>query len=288
MRLGELSTFLFATIGAAAITLAALAPTTVSAAEEYSFSVSYRAYLSGVRVGKGNLVGRFEGADYRLTASGEVSGIARLFGRHRGGSEARGSLTGGGASFQAQATGDGKTHRIRMKLDGDRVREVHVEPEPEPHRLNHPARVQITEEHQRDIVDPLRALVTVGGFDGARFDPAACDRVLPVFSGSERFDVALSYREIRTVSSARSSGYSGPALVCDARYRPIAGHRGDHSAVRYLSDEATIEIVLAPAPGSDMLLPFRVTVSTPFGPAVLQAQTFVANGSFAARAAAAR
>lgn len=286
MRQRRLSTRLVGAACAAGIMLTGLVPTPVTAAEDYSFSVSYRAYLSGVRVGKGSLSGRFDGTDYRLNATGEISGMARLIARHQGSSEARGSLISGGESFRAQASGDGKHHRIKMRLEGHRVRDVQVEPEPEPHRINHPARIPITAEHKRDIIDPLRALVTVGGYDGDRFDPAVCDHVLPVFSGGERLDVALRYREVRTVSSPRSNGYSGPVLVCDARYRPVAGHRSDHSAVRYLSEDATIEVMLAPTPGSDLLVPFRVTVSTPFGPAVLQAQTFIANGRYAASAAA--
>jgi hypothetical protein len=254
-------------------------------ADDYAFHVSYRAYLSGVRVGSGELIGHLNGADYTLTATGEVSGIARVLSRYEGKAEARGELPDGSARFRADAVGDGEAQSIRLRLDGGDVKSVTIEPEPEPHRVNHPKRVQLDDGHKRGVMDPMRALVFAGGLDGASLDPEACERTLPVFSGGSRFDLALSYRGVDTVTSPRSNGYSGPVLVCQARYRPVAGHRTDHSSVEYLRDRARIEVMLAPMPNSDLLVPYRISVSTPLGPAVLQSQTFLGSGHYNTAAA---
>ncbi len=267
-------------LGIAAITQSSLSGPAL--ADEYAFHVSYRAYLSGVRVGSGELIGHFNGDDYRLTANGEVSGIARVLSRYEGKAEARGELPDGSARFRAEAVGDGEAQSIRLRLDGGAVKSVAIEPEPEPHRVNHPKRVKLEDGHKRGVMDPMRALLLAGG---AGLDPQACERTLPLFSGDSRFDLALSYQGVDTVASPRSNGYSGPVLVCQARYQPVAGHRTDHSSVAYLRDRARIEVMFAPLPDANLLLPYRITVSTPLGPAVLQSQTFLGAGHYTAAAA---
>lgn len=283
MRRSRPIRFLFGLTGTLALAAAghAIHPSP-AAADDYAFHVSYRAYLSGMRVGSGDLVGHLDGADYRLNATGEVNGIARIFSSYQGKSEARGTLPDGAARFRADSQGGGDARSVRMRFDGKKVESVEIEPEPEAHRREHPERVQLTGEHLRGVIDPLRALVLTGGYDGETFNSAACERTLPVFSGESRFDLALSFRSIETVASPRSNGYSGPVMVCNASYAPVAGHRNDHSAVTYLRDDARIEVTFAPLPDSDLLLPYRISVSTPFGPAVLQSQTFIGKGSYAA------
>jgi hypothetical protein len=101
----------------------------------------------------------------------------------------------------------------------------------------------------------------------------ACNRSIPVFSGWHRFDIMLSYRGTREVRTEQ--GYAGPVVVCEARYRPIAGHRPKASIKR--TEEARIEIWLAPVEGTRVLLPYRAEVDTVLGRGVLQARRFEAS-----------
>lgn len=277
------------TICSLAIAAAALGATPQPAvADDFSFHITYRGYLTGLRVGSGDLFGSFDGSSYRLDSAGSVSGIARLFSRYEGTAAARGSFADGATSYRAQVTGDGKESSVRLRLSGENVRRVNLNPEPTPHELEHPNLVPLTDTHRRNVLDPLRAAVTPGGFSGNRFDRSACERVLPVFTGRERIDIALSFREVRTVTAANRHGYSGPVMVCDAAYRPVAGHRDNQSGVAYVRDTARIELILAPVPGSDLLVPYRVTVTTPLGPAVLQARNFHVSGKYNSRLAQAQ
>jgi len=72
-------------------------------------------------------------------------------------------------------------------------------------------------------------------------------------------------------------GYQGPVVVCQVLYRPIAGHRPERAAIRYLVEQREMEIWLAPIDGTRVLVPFRFSLPTPFGMGVLQANYFVAN-----------
>jgi hypothetical protein len=70
-------------------------------------------------------------------------------------------------------------------------------------------------------------------------------------------------------------GYRGPVVVCQALYRPIAGHRPERAAIKYLVEQRDMEMWLAPIAGTRVLVPFRFSVPTPFGMGVLQANYFV-------------
>ena len=70
-------------------------------------------------------------------------------------------------------------------------------------------------------------------------------------------------------------GYQGPVVVCAALYRPIAGHRPERAAIKYLVEQRDMEIWLAPVAGTRVLVPFRFSVPTPFGLGALQATYFV-------------
>ena len=71
-------------------------------------------------------------------------------------------------------------------------------------------------------------------------------------------------------------GYEGPVVVCQVLYRPIAGHRPEREAIKYLVAQRDMEMWLAPIAGTRVLVPYRFSVPTPLGMGVLQANFFVA------------
>jgi hypothetical protein len=70
-------------------------------------------------------------------------------------------------------------------------------------------------------------------------------------------------------------GYSGPALVCAIYFVPVAGYIPDRPVIRYLAQERKMEIAFVPIAGTRVLVPFRLVIPTPFGPAMLEATSFV-------------
>ena len=70
-------------------------------------------------------------------------------------------------------------------------------------------------------------------------------------------------------------GYHGPAVVCAVYFTPVAGYIPDRPVIKYLAAERKIEIAFVPIAGTRVLVPFRMAIPTPFGPAMLEATSFV-------------
>jgi hypothetical protein len=165
--------------------------------------------------------------------------------------------------------------KIRIALSRGRVRQEVVTP-PIPFR---PDRIPITQEHRKDVIDPISALVMPVLSKGGPAEPGNCDRILPIFEGTERFDIRMSY--LRTEVVKTNKGYAGPAVVCRATYKAISGHR-PKSSVQYMEQNRTIEAWLVPIEGTNMMAPWRVSLATKVGTLILEATEFTSTDSAAA------
>ena len=70
-------------------------------------------------------------------------------------------------------------------------------------------------------------------------------------------------------------GYRGPALVCALYFVPVSGYIPDRPVIKYLAAQRNIEIAFVPIAGTRLLVPFRMTIPTPLGQAMLEATSFV-------------
>lgn len=247
--------------GAALIAISGLIALPAAAAD-YSFEAEYRVAISGLELGRATISGNFDGADYRIDGRGRLTGLAGALVEYRGSASAAGHLEPRGISpsaFSVDATDGEKTTKVRMTMAGDDVRQVRLEP-PLP-KKEHPARVIVKENHKRGVIDPMSALMVVGTMKDGNITRAVCSRSFPVFNGRERFDIELSFKSRMQMDE---TGYTGPAVVCEARYKPIAGHRTDREEIEYFSSRAA-EVVYIPVKGADIAIPYRVTVPTPLG-----------------------
>jgi hypothetical protein len=134
-----------------------------------------------------------------------------------------------------------------------------------------PDRVPLTDHDKQGVVDPVGAVVVPVPAKGPLVGPASCDRKIAVFDGYTRFDVDLTYVGQRDVSA---KGYKGPVAVCAVRYVPIAGHRRDRPATKFMADNKDLEVWLAPIASAHVLLPFRVSARTMMGMTVIEASEF--------------
>ena len=121
------------------------------------------------------------------------------------------------------------------------------------------------------MVDPVGAFVLAVPGSGPLVGPAACNRNIPVFDGYTRFDVRLSYVGQRRVAT---EGYEGPVAVCTVRYVPIAGHRPDRPATKFMAENKNMEVWLAPMESARVVLPYRISVRTMIGTTVIEASEF--------------
>jgi hypothetical protein len=241
-----------------AVVLASAASFLASAASAETLRATYGVTLIGLP------------SKYSIDARARLSGLASMVSNSRGASTGTGAIIGGHvapATFATTASNSTMTRTIRMALVGNAVKGVEISPPFE----DKPDRVPLGAGDKQGIVDPVGAFVLPAPAGGDPIAPAACDRTLPIFDGYTRFNIALAYVGKREV---KAKGYSGPVAVCSVRYIPISGHRPDRPATKFMTENKDMEVWLAPVGGAGVLMPFRVSVRTMIGTAVVEATEF--------------
>ena len=256
----------------------------VPALAQGKLEARYSVTLAGIPLGSGIWVIDIAPDQYTAVASGRTTGLVKLISDGSGSGGSRGIIKGASlipTSYASSSTSDQRADEVRMTLRAGTVNDVSAEPPLQPS----PDRVPVTDAHRKGVTDPMSAaLISVPG-TGEVLTPDACKRKLAIFDGRQRADIDLVYKRMDRVKADK--GYQGPVVVCTVLYRPVAGHRPERPAIKYLVEQRDMEMWLAPIAGTRVLVPFRFSVPTPFGMGVLQANYFVANAqpSHAARQA---
>jgi len=230
----------------------------------------YSVSLIGLPIGVAKVTANVTPTSYVVDATAKLSGLATLISNSHGASVGKGAIVSGHiapASFATIATSYNVTRTIRMALAGNTVTGIDIQPPFD----DRPDRVPLSEKDKRGVVDPVGAFIIPAPAGSPPTSPAACNRTIPVFDGYTRFDVALTYVGQRKVSA---KGYSGPVAICAARYVPIAGHRRDRPATKFMEENKDIEVWLAPVGDAKVLMPFRISLRTMVGTAVAEASEF--------------
>jgi hypothetical protein len=260
-------------VSLAAAASAALAFCSVSAQAQGKLEARYSASLAGIPLGTGIWVIDIAPDQYTAVASGRTTGLVKLISDGSGSGGARGAVHGASmmpTSYASSTTTDKHSDEVRMTLRAGAVKDVSAEPP----LIPSPERVPVTEAHRKGVTDPMSAMIMPAAGNGEMLTPETCKRKLAIFDGRQRADIDLVFKRMDRVKADK--GYQGPAVVCTVLYRPIAGHRPERPAIKYLVEQRDMEMWLAPIAGTRMLVPFRFSVPTPFGLGVLQATYFVA------------
>lgn len=232
--------------------------------------VRYSVSLIGLPIGTAAVSGSIGPGNYRLEANGKLTGLAGVLVNSKGAAASTGSLTDGHvnpSTFAATAATGNYLLTIRMAMAGGTADKVEIAPLYE----QRPDRVPLSDADRRNIVDPMSSfLMTVPG-NGDLVGPAACNRTLPMFDGGVRFDITLAYTGVRQV---KGPGYAGPVAVCSARYKPIAGHRPERPATKFMTNNKEIEVWLAPVAGTRFVVPYRISMLSMVGTTVVEATAF--------------
>jgi Protein of unknown function (DUF3108) len=232
----------------------------------------YSVTLGGLPIGKGAWVIDIADDHFSAAASGTTAGLMQVFASGQGQSAARGGVAGGQlvpSTYASSIVSDQKYDEVRMVLTSGTVREFVADPPTAPN----PDRVPLTEAHRRGVSDPMTAsLMRVPG-NGDIAVPQACQRTLSIFDGRMRYDLKLAFKRLDQVKAEK--GYQGAAVVCAVYFSPVAGHIPDRAALKYLMGLRDIELWLAPIAGTRVMVPYRVSVPTPFGLGIMQATQFV-------------
>jgi Protein of unknown function (DUF3108) len=232
----------------------------------------YSVTLGGLPIGRGAWVIDIADDQFSAAASGTTAGLMQVFASGQGQSAARGGVSGGQlvpSTYASSIVSDKKYDEVRMVITSGTVKEFVADPPTVPN----PDRVPVTEAHRRGVSDPMTAsLMRVPG-NGDTAVPQACQRTLSIFDGRMRYDLKLAFKRLDHVKTEK--GYQGPAVVCAVYFSPVAGHIPDRAALKYLMGLRDIELWLAPIAGTRVMVPYRVSVPTPFGIGIMQATQFV-------------
>ncbi len=233
--------------------------------------VRYGISLAGLSLGKAVLHGSLNGADYDVNLSAALTGLVGAVSKGRGAATARGALSNGAVltnGFSLSATNGSDSRTIQMAAVSGSVRFIVIDPPFEDKFVE--TRVPLREKDKLNVVDPVSALVMPVKVADP-LDAANCDRTLPVFDGTQRFDIVLSYAGRQAV---RTRDYAGSALVCSARYVPVAGHRPERRVTKFMAENRAMDAWLVPVNGGRQLVPYRISVKTMIGTAVVEAEVF--------------
>jgi hypothetical protein len=242
------------------------------AAAQGRLDAQYVATLAGIPVGRGGWTIEISDDQYSASAFGGTSGLLKAFAAGSGTASAQGRVVNGAlvsASYNASTSTSKYTQAIRMVLSNGNIKENAIEPEPPVD----PNRIPVTEAHRRNVFDPMTgSMLRVPG-NADPLTPEACRAGAPIFDGRMRYDLKLDFRRMEMVRAEK--GYQGPAVVCAIYFSPVAGYIPDRPVIKYLAAARNMEIAFAPVAGTRVLVPFRMTIPTPIGVAMLEATQFI-------------
>jgi len=233
----------------------------------------YEVTLGGVTFGRGAWHVTVNDGQFTSAVSGATTGLLQMLSSGRGTSASRGSVATGGAlnasSYSSSIVTTQKQDEVRMQLSSGTVKDYMAEPPNSPD----PERVPVQDAHRRNVLDPMTAAILRVPGNGDTFVPQACNRKLAIFDGRMRYDLQLAFKRLDRVRSDK--GYQGTVVVCSVTFAPVSGHVPSRPAIKYLTQLRETEVWLAPIAGTRLMVPYRVSLPTPFGQGVLQAKQFI-------------
>lgn len=224
-----------------------------------SVQARYRLRYNSMDVGRLHVSSNTTAKNYSVSGSGKVS---VLFGMMvwSGSSSVSGTIEEGTptpATYAFEWHHNKKKKNVNIRIGyKDRVAaELAVNPPP---RVR-PDTVPLGQPHKVGALDPLSAVMMLTKADSR----PPCDRRAAIFDGTQRYDIVFTPKR-RIHLASLSGGSSEVAHVCRITYEPVAGHRANADTKSYASNH-DVEVVLRRIPGSDMLIPYSVTIPTAWG-----------------------
>ncbi|HEY0032017.1 MAG TPA: DUF3108 domain-containing protein [Devosia sp.] len=240
----------------AALVLALSVP---AAAAEVKAQASYVLTLGGINIAAMEVDLADDGRSYDLDLSANVAGLGAVVASGTASARSQGSSARNGLQaqkFDLQTRASGETFAVNVAFAGQDVASFKVEPP----IIDNYDRVPIERRHLTGTGDFLSAFVLKGG----TLDKSLCQRKVGVFTGVERFNIAMAFAREEQASSPRT-GYQGPVVLCTVDYQPVSGHFTTSEITNYLADSDRIVIWYAPLGETGYFIPYRVLVGTNMG-----------------------
>jgi Protein of unknown function (DUF3108) len=245
-------------------------------AQPTQISIRYNATLSGLYVGSANLRIALTPTAYNIEGSGSLSGVLKNLIGFKLNVNSYGTLSNNAMIPQRYTTEYGTAESSRsIKIDYSRARKAIVSTKPPffPSR----SRVALRPEHLKRTIDPLSALFLPVKKNQTALAPENCQRLMPVFDGRMRYDLEISSAVLQK-SRQTIRGFSGPVLICQIRFLPIAGYSKPKGGLKKPEKNNQIEIWLTPMGSAGLLIPIKGRLPTPFGMAEISIRRLYLNG----------
>ncbi|GHA26606.1 hypothetical protein GCM10007989_23000 [Devosia pacifica] len=239
------------------IPLATLAGTAAASAQ-VSANAQYIVTLGGINIARVSVDLDDDNRRYSLDASAEVAGLGSFVARGNASASAEGTISGNDLNsqhFELATRAGGETFDVSVDYAGGGVTAFKVEP-PIPDY----DRVPLERRHLTGVQDMLSAFV----IRAPALSADVCQQNLRIFTGIERFDVAMRFARTEEATSPRT-GYQGPVVLCTLDYRPISGHFENSEITSYLADTDRILLWYAPLGETGYFVPYRALIGTGAG-----------------------
>lgn len=238
---------------------AALSIATPALAQQTNALARYVVNVGGINVAYLNIRLEADSTSYQLDVSADVAGLAQIVSEGSGSVNSGGRVTPQGLlsnRFYLETRSGGERFSVETRYSGGTANNGTVTPP----LTNNADRVPVTAGHRAGVNDPLAAFI----LRGPALDRSLCNRRLDIFTGIERFDMALSYADSQEATSPRT-GYQGPVVLCAMRYIPVSGHFASSEITNYLADSTRMLTWYMPLENSDFFIPYRVLMGTSYG-----------------------
>ena len=228
-------------------------------------SAVYKITFNGFEIGNFGFESSVNSRNYTLSGNAELSALLGVF-NWKGLTRSSGTLSAEvpkPAAYTFEYKSNSKSGSVKMSFSDGRVANSTVVPPSSPSK----ATVPVQEQHLKDVLDPLSAVLALTR--GPAANP--CGRRVAIFDGKQRFDLLLTFNRQLRVTEAVPSGQPSIAFVCRVRYLPIAGHKNNEENKKMAAEQG-IEIAFRPIPSANLLVPYEVTIPTFAGSAKMTAQ----------------
>ncbi len=233
-------------------------------------------YAGGVTLGKVDLNATIRGDQYHSVSNLQTGGVVNAFWQ----SEIQATSTGTVAPkafhpslYDSFYTGrSDKKQEVSLTYDGNGPVRLYADP---PYSTTG---YEVTPDQQRATFDPLSAITfLVSGVGGAADNP--CGVVLPVFDGRRRYNVEITKIKDTTVSMDNGL-YKGHALLCQIKYKQLAGYKPKviKEGANFPIINAWIATFPSSVTGRDYVIPLRVWADTTYGVIAAVATTLKIDG----------
>lgn len=245
--------------------LLALAPGT-AAAEPQHYSADYVVSLYGLTVARSRFTSTVDGNAFTIRGSIATAGLARIIDNTRGTTSVSGHFAGNRArpdAFLISYTSGKKKKKTAIDFANDAVSRTENIPPP---KKRGDKWVPLAEGDLVAVTDPLSLTLLKAGTPRE-----VCSHTLKYYDGELRADIPLSYIAIAPMTIP---GYSGDAVVCSARFVPVAGYRKGNSTIEYLKNESKMTIAFAPMGATGVYVPIQASIGTRIGTILVTASRF--------------